>query len=87
MHILKLALPLAGLLVAGQALAHKASQAGTAVLPSARTPAPRIDTEPASLLGEVSGRSLHAASAPDGMKPSTTSAKSNVVSARINRRH
>jgi hypothetical protein len=72
---------------AAKALAHKASQAGAAVLPAARTPAPRIDTEPASPLGEASGRSLHEAAAADGMKPSTTSAKSNVISARINRRH
>jgi hypothetical protein len=87
MHILKLALPLAGLPVAGQALAHKALQASAAVLPATRVPASRIDTDPTSLLGEVTGRGLHEPSAANGTKPLTRPAKSNVISARINRRH
>lgn len=87
MHILKLALPLAGLLMAGQALAHKASHASTTTEAPTRAAASRIDTNPAALLEEVSGRGVQGTSEMPGMAPVPAPAKSNAVSARINRRH
>src|SRR5690349_9900298 len=87
MHILKLVLPLAGLLMAGQALAHKVSRAGVAALGSTHPAASRIDTDPTALLDEVSGRGVQGTSVLPGMAPVPAPAKSNAISARINRRH
>ncbi|SEI58729.1 hypothetical protein [Frateuria terrea] len=87
MHILKLALPLAGLLVSGQALAHKALHAGTNIMQPTRLAASRTDTSPTALLGEVSGRGVQGTSALPGMVPVLAPAKSNDISGHINRRH
>lgn len=87
MHILKLVLPLAGLLMAGQALAHKAWQATpSAGSPSRLAPA-QTDTNPAALLEGMSGRGVQATSALPGTASSQPSAKNTVVSLLINRRH
>ena len=87
MHILKLALPLAGLLMASQALAHKASHADAAPVAPTRPAVSRIDTDPTALLDAVSGRGVQGTSALPGMAPVPAPAKSNPISARINRRH
>jgi hypothetical protein len=87
MYILKLVLPLAGLLMAGQALAHKASQSSTTTAAPARPAASRIDTDPASLLDEMRGRGIQGMSALAATAPVPTAARRNAISARINRRH
>lgn len=87
MHILKLALPLAGLLVAGQAMAHKASHASTTIVAPTHQTASRTDTDPAALLDEVGGRGVQGTFAMPGMAPAPVPAKSNAISARINHRH
>jgi hypothetical protein len=87
MQILKLALPLAGMLMAGQALAHKASHTSAATVEPTRPTASRIDTDPTALLDEMGGRSVQGTSALPGAAPAPAPAKSNAISARINRRH
>jgi acyl-CoA reductase-like NAD-dependent aldehyde dehydrogenase len=62
MHILKLVLPLAGLLLAGQGLAHKASRATPTTAATAMTAAARRTAIPPSLLDGVAGRHPQAAS-------------------------
>jgi len=63
MYLLKLVLPLAGLLVAGQALAHKASRAMPPAAGYARPALAQAGAPPAALLGGVGGRSAKVASA------------------------
>lgn len=58
MHQLKLVLPLAGLLIAGQALAHKAPHVTTGAPASARLPLVQAGASPATLLDGVRGRSV-----------------------------
>jgi len=87
MHILKLVLPLAGLLMAGQALAHKGSHTIATAASPTRPATGQIDTNPTALLDEMSGRSVQGTSALPGMAPVPAPVKSNVISTRINRRH
>ena len=63
MHMLKLVLPLAGLLIAGQTLAHKASHAAATVRATIASPMAQSGSIPAALLDGVGGRSAQAASA------------------------
>ena len=87
MHILKLALPLACLLMAGEALAHKASHTGAAPLAPTHPAASQIDTNPTALLNEMGERGVPGTSALPGMAPVPAPAKSNAISARMNRLH
>jgi hypothetical protein len=60
MHQLKLVRPLAGLLMAGQALAHKASHATNTVPASTRPTLQQSGSIPAALLDRVGGRGVRA---------------------------
>ncbi|HEV2621115.1 MAG TPA: hypothetical protein VGU65_03365 [Frateuria sp.] len=87
MKILKLALSLAGVLVAGQALAHKVSRG--MVAPSAAThlaPA-QTDTNPAALLGGIAGRGVPGITAMPTLAPQAGPAKSIETSNHITHRH
>jgi hypothetical protein len=87
MHILKLALPLGGLLIAGQAMAHKALHvAPTPVAPARLAPA-QTDTNPAALLDGIGGRGTQGMSATPGILPQEPPEKSAETSRHINRRH
>lgn len=83
MHQLKLVLPLAGLLVAGQALAHKASHASTANQASARSPLVQPGSIPAVLLDGADGRGARATA---GL-PATATAQAIVQRHRYTRSH
>lgn len=87
MQILKLALPLAGLLMATQALAHKASHAtATPAAPLRLAPA-QTDTNPAALLNGIGGRNAPGAMEAPALTPPEPSIKSSTTGARNNRLH
>lgn len=87
MQIMKLALPLAGLLMAGGALAHKASHAAvTAAAPARLLPA-QTDTNPVALLEGIGGRSARGAMAEAAATPQERPAKSSASSIPVNRIH
>ena len=70
MHMLKLVLPLAGLLVVGQALASKASRATHGIPASAGQPSARAGVHPVAPLDRIGGRNAQAPSAvPGGALP------------------
>jgi hypothetical protein len=87
MHSFKLALSLGGLLMAGQALAHKAPHTMTNALTSARTTPAQTDTNPTALLDGMSGHGMHELP----LLPTTASqeapSKTIQPTIRINRRH
>ena len=84
MHMLKLVLPLAGLLMTGQALAHKASHA-TAARPAALGSLQvQSGGIPAALLDGVGGRSVRVTA---GTSAVEATVKNTDTPARINRRH
>ncbi|UGB46046.1 hypothetical protein LQ772_01705 [Frateuria edaphi] len=62
MHQLKLVLPLAGLLIAGQALAHKAPHVTTGAPAPARLALVQAGASPAALIDGVRGRSVRGTS-------------------------
>lgn len=87
MQILKLVLPLCGLLMAGQALAHKASHTLTEAAPGTRLTPAQTDTNPAALLGGMGGHGMQGLSVlPASTSPEATP-KSTLPVTRINRRH
>jgi len=87
MQILKLALSVAALLVAGEALAHKGSHAMPTTMPSSRLAPAQTDTNPAALLEGIGGRSAPASTATPGIAPQEPPAKSTDYRAHITRHH
>lgn len=87
MHILKLALSLAGVLMAGQALAHKASRAMVAPATATRLAPAQTDTNPAALLGGIAGRSAAGITSMPGLAPQAAPAKGTETSTHITHRH
>lgn len=87
MQIFKLALSLAGLLLAGQALAHKAPRLSATSLAPARLVPLQNEANPASLLDGMAGRGAHGTPAALGMMFPEPPAKSTETNNRINRRH
>lgn len=87
MHMLKLVLPLTGLLMAGQALAHKASHA-TATRPATVGPlSVQSGNIPAALLDGVGGRSVRPAAGMPAAVAAEATVKNTDTPARINRRY
>lgn len=87
MQILKLALPLFGLLVAGQALAHKASHSLIDATPTTRLNPAQTDTNPAALLGAMGGHGMQGLSVQPAPIPQEATPKSTQPVTRINRHH
>lgn len=87
MHMLKLVLPLTGLLMAGQALAHKASHAA-ATRPATVGPLQvRSGNIAAALLDGVAGRSVRLTAGMPVAASAEATVKNTDTPARINRRH
>jgi hypothetical protein len=87
MQILKLALSLAGVLVAGQALAHKVSRSLVAPAAATHLAPAQTDTNPAALLGGIAGRSAPGITAMPALAPQAAPAKSIESSTHITHRH
>jgi hypothetical protein len=87
MHIVKLALSLGGLLIAGQALAHKGPRVLVTTVAPARLAPAQTDTNPAALLDGIGGRGNQGLLATPALTPLGQSLKSTETSIRINRRH
>lgn len=87
MHILKLALTIAGVAMAGQALAHKASRLMVAPAAATRLAPAQTDTNPAALLGGIAGRSAAGITSMPALAPQTAPVKSTETSNHITHRH
>jgi hypothetical protein len=87
MHLLKLVLPLAGLLMASQALAYKASHAMAATPATARSPLVRSVNIPAAPVDGVGGRSIRTSAGVPTPAAVEAIVKSTDTPARINRSH
>jgi hypothetical protein len=87
MHIIKLALALAGVAMAGQALAHKASHLSSAPSSAIRLAPAQTDTNPAALLGGIAGRSAAGITSMPALAPPAAPAKSTETSTHITHRH
>lgn len=87
MHMLRLVLPLAGLLMASQSLAHKASHAA-ATRPATVGPLQvQSGNIPAALLDGVGGRSMRPTAGMPVAGAAESTVKNTDTPARINRRH
>jgi hypothetical protein len=87
MKILKLALPLAGLLMATQALAHKASHATAAGMEPVRPTPAQTDSSPAALLGSIGGHGVREAMDAPAPALQPPPEKNRTIGIRINRLH
>ncbi|MGN2252867.1 hypothetical protein ACFWZ4_05790 [Frateuria sp. GZRe12] len=87
MHQLKLVLPLAGLLIAGQALAHKAPHGMTGAQASAGPALVQAVARPAALLDGVRGRSVRGTPETPAAATAEAIGKNIDTPTRINRRH
>ncbi|NUO73983.1 MAG: hypothetical protein HOQ10_14900 [Frateuria sp.] len=87
MQILKLALPLAGMLMAGQALAHKVSRTMVTSAAAVRLAPAQTDTNPAALLDGIAGRSAPGITMTPALTPRAMPTKSTETSTRITRHH
>lgn len=87
MHQLKLVLPLAGLLIAGQALAHKAPRLTIGAPASAGMSAVQAGASPAALLDGVRGGRVRGTSETPAAATAEAIVKNIDTPTRINRRH
>lgn len=87
MHQLKLVLLVAGLLIAGQAVAHKAPHVATGAPASAGLALVQAGASPASLLDGVRGRSVRGTAETPAAAAAEAIGRNIDTPTRINRRH
>ena len=87
MQIPKLLLPLAAVLLTGQALAHKAPQAVPGTPATARLTPAQTDTSPTSMLESIAGHGVQGPAPASSPMLQAQPSKSSETATRINRRH
>ncbi|HEV2541118.1 MAG TPA: hypothetical protein VGU03_15610 [Frateuria sp.] len=87
MQILKLALSLAGVLVAGQALGHKVPRSMLAPAAATHLAPSQTDSNPAALLSGIAGRGVPGITAMPALAPQAAPAKSTETNTHITRHH
>lgn len=87
MQILKLTLPLAGVLMASQALAHKVLRGMSTPAPAVRPVLAQTDTDPTALLIGIAGRSAPGTATMPVATLREAPSKSIRTSTHITRRH
>jgi hypothetical protein len=87
MQILKLLLPLAAVLMAGQALAHKAPRAVPGAPATVRLSPAQTDTSPAAMLDSIGGHVTQSAMPVSGPMLLGQPSKGQEAATHINRRH